>query len=216
MQTLDTGGFAPAATPPPLAADEVHLWLLATDRAGAQVRLRELLGAYLGLAADALPLACAAHGKPYLAGPAGWLGFNLSHSGQHALIALGRGLELGVDLECSRRERPVAALARRYFRADEAARLERLPATRQQRAFLALWTCKEAVLKAIGRGLAFGLDRLGFALDADGMPLALDWLDGPHGPPAAWQVMRLGSGDGCPAALAWRGPPRRVCGFRHA
>ncbi len=71
-------------------------------------------------------------------------------------------------------------------------------------AFLELWTAKEAVLKATGRGIAFGLHRLQVTRE----PPRLTWLDGDDA--NAWQLQRLQMGDAYVAALAWRGGARRV------
>ena len=69
-----------------------------------------------------------------------------------AVTAIG---QVGVDLEPVR---PVAALvlARRWFPAPEAAWLAQLPPGQRDAAFLALWTQKEAIAKALGTGLRGG------------------------------------------------------------
>src|SRR3546814_13489669 len=58
-------------------------------------------------------------------------------------------------------------LAERFFVRSETGALLALPAEAREAAFVRLWCAKEAVLKAHGRGLAFGLDRLEFALCGD-------------------------------------------------
>ena len=64
--------------------------------------------------------------------------------------------EIGVDVEFARRERDVEAIARRYFCREEAEWVGGQPEDR----FYMLWVLKEAWLKATGKGLAGGLDRL--------------------------------------------------------
>ena len=64
--------------------------------------LRELLAAYLDGAPDDLHFVYGEKGKPFLDGPAAAgddLRFNLSNSHELALVAVGVGHELGVDLE---------------------------------------------------------------------------------------------------------------------
>ena len=56
-----------------------------------------------------------------------------------------------------------------------------------QHAFTRLWCAKEAVLKAHGRGLSFGLEKLQFALDGDGPP-RLVACDPALGAPADWRL----------------------------
>ena len=190
-----------------LRDDEIHVWRLDHERSRGRAPLRALLAAYLGVAAEQVVLAEGEHGRPALAaGLDPTLDFNWSHSGGHAVVAVGRHVAPGIDLE-SLRPRPRALqLARRFFCAEEAAALAALPEAERGAAFLELWTAKEAVLKALGRGLAFGLDRLSVA--SVGGRLQLRRL---HGDDAgAWQLQRLALGHGLIAALAWRGGERRI------
>jgi 4'-phosphopantetheinyl transferase len=190
-----------------LPDDEVHVWQLPYRRSLGRKPLCALLGRYLGLPGERVVLVDGAHGRPELgAGHDRALAFNWSHSGTEALIAVARGVLPGVDLE-QLRERPKAlALARRFFTADEAQALAAEPEPARSAAFLRMWTAKEAVLKADGRGIGFGLHRLRVAaLEAR---LALQWMDGNDA--AAWQLQTLDVGPGYLAALAWRGDGRRV------
>ena len=128
--------------------------------ARSRVLLRELLGGYLGREPASLRFAVGAHGKPRLAGDAagevGWLRFNLSHSGELALYALARDLEVGVDIELLGRERNFVGLAQRAFGAAAARRLELTSPERREQELLGLWVRYEARLKCQGAG--FGHD----------------------------------------------------------
>lgn len=110
----------------------------------------------------------AAHGRPELAGPGETLSlsFNVAHTDDQIIVALSAAGRVGVDVEAQQRESDALALARRYFRPEEVAALEALPAPQRQQRFLELWTLKEACVKATGEGLARGLRRVGFTLDA--------------------------------------------------
>lgn len=210
MPPIDLADFVSAVPPQAFAGDEVQLWLF-RGRTPGEVPLRQLLSTYLGVPAAALPIVRGPHGKPALATPAR-LHFNLSHSGDLTVVALSSAYEPGIDVEFPGRERPVQALARRYFTSTEADALAALPPERAAAAFLALWSCKEAVLKALGRGIAFGLHRLEFALDADGEPERLTTIAAEAGKPHEWQLhrLRLGAAGG---ALAWHGTPASVRAF---
>ena len=185
----------------------LHVWRLRYDQRQGRAPLRALLGAYLGLPADAVELVAGSHGRPQLAGAQGdTLDFNWTHSSDCALVALGRHARPGIDVE-RRRARPRGQeIARRYFAPGEADWLARQPPDRQDEAFLALWTAKEAVLKALGRGLAFGLHRL--EIDTSGAAPRLLRLE--HEDPAAWQLQPLEVDREHVAALAWRGTPRCI------
>ena len=97
-------------------------------------------------------------------------------------------------------------IAERYFSVDETAALAALPAAERSAAFLELWTAKEAVLKALGRGIAFGLNRLSIASAVD--RLQLQRLEGDD--VGAWQLQRLDIDSSLVATLAWRGGERRI------
>lgn len=187
--------------------DALHVWRLPYDRGRGRAPLLGLLGGYLGVPADAVRLVAGPHGRPQLAtAPGQTLDFNWSHSGDCALVALGHRIAPGIDVE-RRRARPRALeLAQRYFDPAESAWLAEQPAERRDEAFLALWTAKEAVLKALGRGLAFGLHRL--AIDFGSGAPRLQRLE--HDDAGAWQLRELAIDQGHVASLAWRGAERHV------
>jgi len=225
MRLLSASDFTPARFPVALGDDEIHLWLLAADSSPDALRgdgrhVRGLLAAYLGCAPDAVGVAIGEHGKPFLDGrfPAGAraFDFNVSHSGGALLVAIARGQELGVDIESQRRRRPVLELARRFFAADEAAALASFDEPQQQTAFLRLWSCKEAIVKALGIGIGFGLARMQFGIDASGDPVELSVIHASAGAVEDWHVVRLAPTGAHVGALAWRGPARRVRAFAAA
>lgn len=190
-----------------LRDDEIHVWRLDYRPTDGRAPLLTVLAAYLGVAPARVVLASGEHGRPALAaGLDPSLDFNWSHSGSHALVAVGRHVAPGIDLECLHPRTRALQIAERYFSRDEAATLAALPDAERDTAFLELWTAKEAVLKALGRGLAFGLDRLSIAGTAD--RLQLRRLEGDD--VGAWQLQRLDIGRGLVAALAWRGGERRI------
>lgn len=190
-----------------LRDDEIHVWQLDYQPQQGREPLRAVLGAYLGIGGDRVTLTNGEYGRPGLAlAHDQSLGFNWSHSGNHALIAIGRRIAPGIDLERLRARPRALEIAERYFGADEAVVLAALPPAARHAAFLELWTAKEAVLKAIGRGLAFGLDRLSVTSTLD--RLTLQRLEGDD--VQAWQLQRLPVDATLVAALAWRGDTRRI------
>jgi 4'-phosphopantetheinyl transferase len=124
----------------------------------ARSALRALLAAYVDADPRELRFAEGPHGKPALAasedGRASELRFNLSHSGDLALIAVARDREVGVDVELPRRAVDHVAIARRVLPTAEADRIEAIDDPRQrERAFLRAWVRWEAVLKCRGTGI---------------------------------------------------------------
>jgi 4'-phosphopantetheinyl transferase len=216
MRILAADDFVSARYPVALTADEIQLWFVPSRaKAGAQAEepwLRPLLAAYVGCRADELTLTRGEHGKPRLAAPLK-LEFNLSHTHGGALVGISHEQALGVDIETRHRSRPVLELAGRYFAEAEAMALSRVAAPHRQAAFLRLWSCKEAVVKALGRGIGFGLARVAFALDAGGEPMHLNVIDASAGSIAEWQIVGLAPTPEHVGALAWRGPIRPVRAF---
>lgn len=127
--------------------------------------LRVILAGYLARDPQALQFATSPRGKPSLIDPPGWH-FNLSHSAQLALVAVGHA-ELGVDLEKRRHLESLKQIATRHFSQVEVEALRALPAAEQLGAFYRCWTRKEAYVKAIGSGLSSALDVFDVSIDAD-------------------------------------------------
>jgi 4'-phosphopantetheinyl transferase len=206
-----------AAEPMPSLEHAIHLWVLDTRtrdaravRAVARATLHRLLHRYAG--DTPLEIASGSHGKPF-APALPWLHFNLTHSGSHVVLAFARDQELGVDIEERTRKVSAEGVARRYFSASEAAAIARLAPDGRSGAFLQLWTHKEAVLKALGEGLSFGLDRVEFEL-AEGHAGPMRRITSDAGRPDEWQVRRFVPAAGLTGSVAWRGPPRELTRFR--
>lgn len=123
--------------------------------------LRRLLHDYIGIAPGDLVFRYGGHGKPALRENIGGerLSFNYSDSGNRALYAFALNADLGIDLETLPRQIDHRRLAKRVLTDRERQKLFSLPADRQQEAFLACWTRKEAYGKALGIGIRYPLNR---------------------------------------------------------
>jgi len=219
MQHLNAARFVPPSSQPSLADDDIHIWLLVLEdtpkprevTAAAHALLGRLLIRYTGT--DRAPeIVRGDRGKPYAPTLAG-IDFNLSHARDHVLIAIARNQPLGVDLERVDRRIKIEDLARRFFSGAEADALEALPVAIRLPAFLRLWTCKEAVLKALGVGLSFGLEKVSFQLDAAGVPVGISAMAPEAGPREDWRLSLLEPAPGFLGAVAWRGAARQVRTF---
>ena len=158
------------------AADEVHVWSVDLGRpaahlagalsedellrvanfkvedgrrrfVGTRAALRTLLGRYLDKDPGTLRFAASATGKPRL-DPPSLLQFNVSHSGEVAMIAVTRERDVGVDVEQIKPRTHLDGVARRVFTAREREAIDGDPA------FYRHWVAKEAFVKATGRGIA--------------------------------------------------------------
>lgn len=169
----------------------------------AEALVRPWLADAVGVEADALALERDARGRPQLHTPGHPdLDVNWSHSGEALLVALGEHVAVGVDIEWLRPRPQAMALAQRFFVATEAAALAKLPPEAAEAAFVQLWCAKEAVLKAHGHGLSFGLDRLEFAARNDGWALVA--CDRALGTPGDWHLHAFAPLPGYLATVAWR------------
>jgi 4'-phosphopantetheinyl transferase len=203
-----------AASPAQVArqlGDDVHLWRLTYARGLGRAPLRTLLADYLDAEPASIELRDDEHGKPhvFLRGQEQReLGFNWSHSGEYALVALARNVTPGVDIEQPREGVRILDIAQRFFAPEEASALSACEGPEREALFFRLWCAKEAVLKALGQGLAFGLERVAFERRGDSWSPAR--FDVEAGDPADWQVLALSPAPGCAGTLAWRGPARAV------
>ena len=165
--------------------------------------LRSLLGSYLGRPPGDLRIRYGEHEKPYLSGDTdeAILQFNVSHSGDLALFAFSREREIGVDLERIRSDLGQTEIASRFFSASESARLLDLPQEQQSDYFFALWTCKEAFVKARGGGISFGLARFDVQLEPGADSAVIVSNEEAKGF-APWFAYRFDPGPGYAGALA--------------
>ncbi len=91
---------------------------------------------------------------------------SFSSSGVIAVACASRSAQLGIDIERLRTVGDPLALSTRFFNLQETAYLAALPKALQEIEFLKFWTIKEACLKAIGKGIVFGLDTFSIVVKA--------------------------------------------------
>lgn len=152
LDRADPGLRAQLAT---LAPDEVvraGRFIRAEDRTAfvtTRSALRSVLARQVGVSPSELKIEYGETGKPRLAKIAE-LQFNVSHSGRLAVIAVGIGAQLGIDVEF--RKSPVPHLDEDVFSQEESGHIR--SAADPLAAFYDHWTCKEALIKGKGASLA--------------------------------------------------------------
>ena len=182
--------------------DGIALWLLPhAPRQRGEPAARERLAQVLDVAPHALPITRDPQGRPHFIAPLHHLETGWSHSGEALLLALGEDVELRVDIERLRPRPRAMELARRFYHPDETAWLQSLDDDASMLAFVRLWCAKEAVLKAHGQGISFGLHRFHVDLDDDGVRLAA--CDPALGHADDWRLHEWSPAPGYRAALAW-------------
>jgi 4'-phosphopantetheinyl transferase len=163
--------------------------------------LRVLLGHALAVAPAAVNLVRGRRGRPQVAGPAR-LDFNVSHTRGMALIgiadALPAGMRIGVDVEHGERHVNADGLSRKFLTERERNALAPLSDDPRRRAFLRLWTCKEAMSKATGDALSAPFRHLDVATEG-----GLSLVKGPPPyVPKDWRLHPVAMPDGFLATVA--------------
>ncbi len=114
----------------------------------SRVALRMLLGKYLGKAPAAVLFAKGQNHKPYLVN--GELQYNVSHSADMVVIAIAKKV-VGVDIEFTASDLEIADIISDCFNEEEQGYIN--CSTQKRLTFYKLWTRKEAILKAIAKGI---------------------------------------------------------------
>ncbi len=153
--------------------------------------LRTMLARHLGGNPSDIPLTVNFHGKPVLADHS--LHFNVTHTEGLLAFVIGHS-PVGIDAERTQSKRDLPGLVNRYFSTTEQAQFASLPVELQSAAFLRGWTCKEALLKAIGTGMR----------DVQNCTVELD----PRDPakvidPTGWKVLTMNHGENIAVAVVW-------------
>lgn len=172
--------------------------------------LRLLIARQLEADASRLEFAYDEYGKPSLSGV--WravLDFNVSHSGDAAVVALSRAGAVGVDVEQVRPIDDRDAIAARTFAPREAAALMSLGETVRDRAFFTCWTRKEAFVKATGEGLSYPLEQFVVSVDPLAARPLLD-VRGDACETSRWTLRDLPEFGGCLGAIAVRAMPTAI------
>jgi 4'-phosphopantetheinyl transferase len=176
--------------------------------ASAHAALRAVTAAYAGLPPSQVAFVKGAFGKPYVAGDPG-LRVSLSHTPGLSLVAVSRDGPVGVDVERVAPLTDPVGLRHQVLSEPEAAAW---PEDREDALHSGLfthWTCKEAVLKALGSGLAGDIRAVRVAPGARrGGPVRV--LAAPGRPDRTWTLQLIDCGPGFRAAVAVAGGAETV------
>jgi 4'-phosphopantetheinyl transferase len=166
--------------------------------------LRILVGAHTHTDPPDVAFSISPAGKPRLANPSCNLRFNVTHSGDFAMIALARDREVGVDLEMQRPDLAGEELVARCFSENGHHRWLQMAVARRTEAFFRLWTAKEAFIKATGAGLSMPLNSFDVEL-LEGCELRLAATRQNPKDALRWNIQNLAAPAGYCAALATEG-----------
>ncbi len=161
--------------------------------------LRRILGSYLSVPAERLAFRYGVHGKPGVDSEQK-LTFNLSNSESVAVVAVGVGRRLGIDVERSKEGRGLDAIARRFFSEREYADWLHCNAAERRTGFYDYWACKESYLKAWATGLSFPSRRFTVLAACTPYP-RVGATEMPGDDPSRWWLLRLDAFVGYSACL---------------
>ena len=178
----------------------------------AHAALRLVLGRYVTTGPETIVFGNGDHGKPHLVSSAGKPvpEFNLTHWGDLALLAVSPPRSaVGIDLERVRDMKDMRKVAASVFTAAECDQIFESGEADPRPAFYRTWTRKEAVSKAVGKGLSLRFDQ--WEILAPETPLEqppMTFCD-----PAlnkTWSIWDMRLADGYRAALAVDVVPEHV------
>ncbi|MEI8132724.1 MAG: 4'-phosphopantetheinyl transferase superfamily protein [Leptolinea sp.] len=130
--------------------------------------LRLILGRYLDMKPEDLTFTTGQFGKPFLSNPVDTsINFSLTHSSNLILFAIGKRKNIGIDVEKIEEKTDLVGISSLVFSSDE--RLAFSISTNPLRDFYVLWTAKEAILKASGRGFSYPSNKFSVVL-SKGLP----------------------------------------------
>lgn len=168
--------------------------------------LRTILSERLGCSNRQLAFGYLEHGKPFATvdGRQATIGFNVSHSGGHGLIAFTKNEWLGIDVEERLPRRDFEGIGSLVYGPAERQSLAAATDADKVHLFFRLWSMKEALIKALGSG---------FALNPSRFEVPEPMLHGdrsgvfrfPHAPSDVWRLLDLGE-PRFAAALAYKMP----------
>ena len=135
----------------------------------SRAALRIALGRRTGTAPERVAIAVNSHGKPHLAQTDAVVHFNLSHSGNHALIVLADHGPVGIDIERTIRGNDLIDCAKAFLSPAELSEADAISQHVRAERFLRIWCAKEAYLKALGTGLGIPPEMLILEKRPDGI-----------------------------------------------
>lgn len=130
----------------------------------AHSTLRQILSFYVNILPQQIFFSRTEYNKPYLENSR--LQFNMSHSHDIAVYAISLDNMIGVDIE-EIKTKYTPEIVKRYFSQQENSQFNQLSDEEKLISFYRIWARKEALIKAIGKGLAIPLSTFSVSLQDD-------------------------------------------------
>jgi 4'-phosphopantetheinyl transferase len=169
----------------------------------ARATLRVILGRYLNTAPDRLEFTYNAHGKPEVINSAK-IQFNISHTGDLAVLAVGKVFPMGIDIE-KYSARPYEGIAHTLFSEQEYEEFIKVPSALKPALFFHVWAQKEAFIKASGLGLSYPTKNFSVPISMPTKQLVDDPLHN-----MTWQLRSFMPEVACSGALCYHPTVREI------
>lgn len=166
----------------------------------ARAMLKRILARYQKISAKNLVFELSPYGKPFISGQneQADLAFNISHSTDKLVVVVAKTQRLGVDIEQHKSTASLPDLVKKCFAKSEQDYWGSLPKSSQVINFYNIWTRKEAFVKAVGRGIALGLNRCVTSVEKPAYWLAIPTE---YGLASAWKTINTAVIDGFSIAV---------------
>lgn len=166
----------------------------------SRVAMRKILSRYLAISAHEIKFDYTSFGKPYVTGSK--IIFNLTHSGDRALLAVSLISEMGIDIEM-KKVIDFKRLIPRFFSEAEANAVVQSDDLQMSGSFYRVWTRKEAFIKAVGGGLSMPLQKFSVSTRMNN-PIRIERIDWAPQQTSEWTLIGLNRYPNYEAALAVR------------
>jgi 4'-phosphopantetheinyl transferase len=166
--------------------------------------LKFILSKYTGIPPEHVQLEISPDGKPFL--PGSQIQFNISHSAEKLICVLCLDNLIGVDIQ---EIYPITGsdhIIQTFFSPAEVQYLSSAAAQqRNQELFFAIWTAKEAYLKAVGSGIRRSFNQLSIIPEGEDLRSFQLQIPDSKEREAGWTIISLEVGENYSAALAYQG-----------
>jgi len=174
--------------------------------------LRSVLGMYLGSDFYDQEFHTNLYGKPALQKPPDdhSIRFNISNSENICVCAFSQYSEIGIDIEKIHDLPDMDRIIARSFSEEEKRRFCSLPLPGRTQTFFKYWARKEALLKAMGMGMSYSLNKIDIAGNENSPQLVIKIEESDIS--NQWTILDMDIFTGFASALALQGEHRDLAG----
>lgn len=186
--------------------DRANRYVFERDRRSYMIRraiLRMILGHYLDLRPEQITFRHNRYGKPMLGTQD--IFFSLSQSSGCAIYSFAQARQVGVDIERIRAVPDMEQIAKRSFSKAEYESYSSQTKNAKQELFFKYWSRKEALIKAVGRGISIPLDTFDVSTNEDGPARQVE-MKTCKGKACLWTIQDIDLRPGFASAVATEGP----------